>query len=157
MISEAKVRELIAEGIEGTDIYLVDLQISADNRIDILVDADEGLSIEKCMKVSRAVEHNLDREEADFALNVSSPGLDRPFMVVRQYENNVGRNLKVTFNDESRKGLEGMLIQADEEGIVLETSEKVRIEGKKKKELVVTEHPVPYTEIKAAKVVISFK
>jgi ribosome maturation factor RimP len=109
------------------------------------------------MKVSRAVEHNLDREEADFALNVSSPGLDRPFMVVRQYENNVGRNLKVTFNDESRKGLEGMLIQADEEGIVLETSEKVRIEGKKKKELVVTEHPVPYTEIKAAKVVISFK
>ncbi|MGK0286590.1 MAG: ribosome maturation factor RimP, partial [Salibacteraceae bacterium] len=100
MIQESEIRDLIEETIEGTDIFLVELKISGGNKISVLVDAIGGLPITDCMKVSRGIDHNLDREDEDFELNVSSPGLDKPFKVFKQYEKNRGRSIHVTLEDE---------------------------------------------------------
>lgn len=155
MISKEKVQELIDERIEGTDIFVVELSISEGNRIKVLLDADNGLSIDKCVSVSRNIEHNLDREVEDFELHVSSSGLDNPLRVVRQYKKNVGRSLKVKTNDDVK--VEGLLESADDEKIVVVERRKERVEGRKKKEWVEEKHEFNYDNILEAKVVISFK
>lgn len=99
MIQESTVQELIDETIQDTDIFLVELKISGGNKISVLVDAIGGLPITDCMKVSRGIENNLDREVEDYELNVSSPGLDKPFRVFKQYEKNIDRSIRITLID----------------------------------------------------------
>lgn len=137
-------------------LFIVDLRISDTNVISLEIDSETGgVSIDDCVRVSRNIEHNLDREEQDFELSVSSAGLDKPLRVLKQYPKNIGRELKV--KTVSGDKVEGVLTEADAEGIVLQTSRKERIEGKKKKELIVEDIPLKYADIKEAKVVISFK
>lgn len=156
MIKEKKVRGLIAEAMDGTEQFLVDLKIGVDNHIFVEIDDRVGsISISDCMRVSRAVEHNLDREETDFKLDVTSPGLDKPFKVHEQYVKNVGRSVKV--RREGGKTIEGELIAVTELDITLKTREKRRIEGRKSKEWVEEEHLIPFTEIEETKIVITFK
>ena len=93
-----KVERLIAEGIEGTDLFVVDLTVSPSNDIKVLLDSDSALTLADCKKVSRAIEFNLDREETDFSLTVASAGIGEP-LVLRQYKKNVGRKVKVTLHD----------------------------------------------------------
>jgi ribosome maturation factor RimP len=107
------------------------------------------------MSVSRNVEHNLDREQEDFELHVSSAGLDKPFRVLAQYIKNIGREVKATLH--TGKKIEGILTSADDKEITLETSSMEKPEGKKKKELVVEQHVLPLDQIKETKIVISFK
>lgn len=146
---------MIEPEIVGTDIFLVDVKVNEGNRIHVIADADDGFSIDKCVKVSRAVEHNLDREVEDFELQVTSPGLSNPLKVTRQYIKNIGRGLKVvTLEGEE---FDGELTQADEQGIVLEKEVKRKIEGTKKKEKVNEQYKLNYDQIKEAKVMISFK
>ena len=154
MISKQLVQQLIDEKITGTSTFLVSLTISASNQIHVLLDDDEGLSIDRCVELSRQIEHNMDRELEDFELSVSSPGLDKPLMVKRQYPKNIGRSLKVTTTDEQK--IEGELISADDEKIVIQTKVKERVEGRKKKEWVITDHEITYASIDQAKVVIKF-
>ena len=99
MINESKVRALVDETIKDTDIFLVDLKIGGGNRISVSIDAIGGLPITDCIKVSRGIEEDLDREEEDFSLDVSSPGLDKPFKVFRQYEKNIDRSILVKLED----------------------------------------------------------
>ena len=155
MILASDLRTLVDAKTDGTPHYVVDLVVHPGNKIVVELDGDEGASIEACMKISRYLEHDvLDREVEDFELQVTTPGLDKPFKVHRQYVNNVGRNVKVR-REEGK--LEGLLKAVDEEKIVVETREKVRVEGRKKKEWVVTEHVIPFADIIETKVVISFK
>jgi ribosome maturation factor RimP len=107
------------------------------------------------MSVSRNIEHNLDREDADFELSVSSAGLDKPLRVHAQYVKNIGRDLNVKLK--SKEKVTGTLMTVDEFGIVLQREEKQAIEGKKKKELVVIENKIAFSDIDEAKIVISFK
>ena len=81
---QEKVRTLLQEIVEEKDLFLIDCTISSDNQIKILVDAVRGITIADLQAVSRHIEHNLDREEEDFALEVSSPSLDQPFTVKEQ-------------------------------------------------------------------------
>jgi ribosome maturation factor RimP len=97
----------------------------------------------------------LDRETQDFELQVSSPGLDKPFKVKQQYIKNVGRQVKVTL--QSKATIEGLLKSANNDRIVVETTRKERLEGKKKKETIVEEHPIQYDQIKETKIIITFK
>jgi ribosome maturation factor RimP len=155
LIAKSDIRKFIEEGIEGTDVFIVELTVSEQNHIHVVADADSGLSIDKCVAVSRSIEGRLDREVEDFELQVTSPGLSNPLKVIRQYKKNVGRGLKVrTVEEES---LEGTLVEATDEGIVLEHSFKQRIEGRKKKEIITERIPLAYDRIKEAKVMISFK
>lgn len=158
MISKEKVRELAQERIDDLNkgLYLVDISISPKNAILIEIDnMNGGVAIEDCVSVSRNVEHNLDREVEDFELSVTSPGLDQPFKVHQQYNKNIGRNVKVVFKDHG--SVEGLLKEVSDEGVVIETTEKEKVEGKKKKVEVVKQHPIPFQNIKETKVIISFK
>jgi len=106
------------------------------------------------MAVSRNVEHNLDREEADFELHVSSAGIDRPLRVLAQYVKNIGRGVELLMNDGTE--LEGVLKAATETEIEIETSRIEKIEGKKKKETIVEQLVLPLNKIKETKIVITF-
>lgn len=158
MISKQRVRELAEERIKDRDerLFIVDLTISTTNVIRLELDKTEGgVSIEDCMSVSRNIEHNLDREAADFELHVSSAGLDKPLRVLAQYVKNIGRGLDVKLK--SKEKISGTLTAVDENGITLQREEKKAVEGKKKKELVVIEDKIAFSDINEAKIVISFK
>ena len=157
MISKTKVLELIEERFAELDngLFLVDLSISKTNQINIEIDKHVGgVSVKDCMAVSRNVEHNLDREEADFELHVSSAGIDRPLRVLAQYVKNVGRTVEVIKNDGAQ--IEGILKAASETEIEIETSRIEKIEGKKKKETIVEQLVLPLNKIKETKIVITF-
>ena len=150
-----KVKQLIEEAIAANPaLFLIDWKISQDDKISILADGDEGLSIEEIVRISRHVEHNLDREECDFALEVSSPGVGSPLVLPRQYKKNIGRLLAVTLNDGAE--LEGEIVEADDEGVTLwwETREPKPVG--KGKITVEKEEKVNYTEIKKAIIKVTF-
>ena len=134
------------------DIFLVDLKVRPVNNIKIFLDADSGLGIEKCIKINRALYKIMDEmgiyPEGDFSLEVSSPGIEEPLKIHRQYVKNIGRSVEVTLNDESRK--EGKLTAVNEEDIVIEFTE-----GKGKK-TVDQKLSLPFTDIKTTKVQIKF-
>jgi ribosome maturation factor RimP len=158
MINKKKIEELAQERIDelNRDLFIVDITISPANAIQVEIDSAVGnVAIEDCISVSRNIEHNLDREEQDFELQVSSPGLDRPFRVVQQYKKNVGREVKLTPINGTK--IEGLLKSANDEGVVIETESKERLEGKKKKVTVVEEYSFNYDEIKETKIIITFK
>ena len=161
MILESKIKELVDTRIEGTKLFVVDIKVSTSNKIDVLIDGFDGVSISDCIDVSRGVEHNLDRENEDFSLEVSSAGLDTPFMVPQQYEKNLGRDVKV-YTQDGRKH-EGKLIHVDGDKIEITYQEKVRIEGRKKKEWITRveeyffECEKQEKKIRDTKVIISFK
>jgi ribosome maturation factor RimP len=155
MISEAVVRELIDEAIEGTEIFLVDLSIGGGNKINVLVDAIGGLPISDCIKVSRGIEHNLDREEQDFELNVSSPGLDKSLKVFKQYEKNIGRSLKITLADQGV--FDAKVLGVDEPKIEVELEKVITAQGAIEEEQKGNKLVLLHEDIKEAKVNISFK
>ncbi|MCB9224629.1 MAG: ribosome assembly cofactor RimP [Crocinitomicaceae bacterium] len=158
MIDKNKVRELAEERIAERDnlLYIVDITINGGNQILVELDREEGaVSIEDCISVSRNIEHNLDREVEDFSLEVSSAGITKPFRAIQQYRKNIGKDVKV-ITIEHGKSVEGKLVKVDDDGFTIEKSEKKRVEGKKKKELVVEELPFKYDEIKETKLIISF-
>ena len=158
MITKQLLRTLAEERIQERDdkLFIVELTISSSFVIRLELDKTEGnVSIEDCMSVSRNIEHNLDREEVDFELHVSSAGLDKPLRVHAQYVKNIGRGLDVKLKNKEKTT--GTLVAVSEHGIVLERSEKQQIEGKKKKELVVITESIAFSDISEARIVITFK
>ncbi len=155
MINENTIRALVSEKIAETDYYLLSVDIKAGNNIVVELERMGPVSISDCVDISRQIEHNLDREEEDFSLSVSSPGLDKPLRDYRQYVKNVGRHLSIRLIDGTE--VEGELIAADEEEIKIKEVKKERVAGKKKKETVELEHTFKYPEIKQAKIKIIFK
>lgn len=136
-------------------MFLVEITVSQRNVINVFVDSYDGLTIEQCISISRHVEHSFDREEEDFELQVSSPGLSEKFKVKEQFYKYIGREIEiVTVSDVE---LEGVIQSATDEEIIVETSAREMVEGQKKKQLVVKQHHLKYDEIKSAKAVISFK
>lgn len=158
MISKSKVQKLIAERIAEHDpnLFVVELRISSSNVINVELDKRNGnVSVEDCIKVSRNIEHNLDREQEDFELHVSSAGLDKGLRVFAQYEKNVGREVKV--KQVEGETIQGVLKSATEKEITIETTRKEKLEGKKKKETIIEDVIIPMGNVKETKVVISFK
>lgn len=155
MIAYDRVLRLIEDKVEGTEHFLVDLQVADNNAIVIVMDGDDGFSIQDCISFNRHMEQSLDRELEDFSIQVASPGLDQPFMNVRQYMKNVGRDVKVKAI--GKRPITGKLIQADEAGCVVRTRNKERIEGRKAKQWVEEDFNLAYAEIEETKVVIAFK
>ncbi|GGF07621.1 ribosome maturation factor RimP [Chishuiella changwenlii] len=149
-----KVKQLIEEAIaENPALFLIDWKISPDDKISILADGDEGLSIEEIVRISRHVEHNLDREECDFALEVSTPGVGSNLTLPRQFSKNVGRILEVTLND---KVMEGEIVEADEEGVVIFWESREPKPVGKGKITVEHEEKINYADIKKAIIKVTF-
>jgi ribosome maturation factor RimP len=138
---------------EGTN-FIVDISVKAGNKITILLDNDNGVSISDCVAMSRHVEAGLDREIEDYELNVMSPGLSEPFRILRQYQKNIGKQVDIVTTE--NKKITGKILSADEKGIVLETKSKEAQEGKKGKQLIINNINLTFNQIKKTTVVISF-
>ena len=99
MIEKQKIEGLVEEFVRGTGLFLVSVKVSNANRIIVLADKNEGITIDECAAIHRHIENGLDRNKEDFELQVSSPGLDMPFVVMEQYYKNEGRKVEVTDNE----------------------------------------------------------
>ena len=148
-----KVEQLIAQGTEGTDIFLVRLTVSSSNEINVFLDSDSGLTLADCKMVSRAIEFNLDREDEDFSLTVASAGIGEP-LVLRQYKKNVGRKIKVTLNE--GEIIEAKMIAASDQLIELEWKTREKKPTGKGKITVVNKRSIEYRDIKQTVVLITF-
>lgn len=147
MIEKGNIEAHLSEILAGTGIFLVDVKVDNNKRILVHVDRKEGISIDDCVKVSRALEARLDREQEDFALEVSSPGLDAPLKVPQQYEKSIGKMVSVQFEDNSK--ILGILKETDEAGILVEiASGKKGVDPEKQKYL--------FEEIKSTRIHIQF-
>ncbi len=154
MTFKEKVNELITEALlEKPSIFLIDLSISDSFKISVGLDGDNGVMLQDCIDVSRAIENNLDREEQDFSLEVASVGVGSPLKLVRQYKKNIGRTLIVTTNNEK---IEAELVEANDVFIILSWKAREPKKVGKGKETVQKEQQIPYTEIKEAVVTVTF-
>ena len=154
MIDRATITELVKEYISGTDLFIVDIHVSRSNSIIVLIDNEKGVSLEECIGLSRALEGKLDRDEHDFQLEVSSPGLTEPFKVLPQYMKNIGREVEVITTNGQKH--EGKLTGINDEGLTIE--ELVKIRGEKKRpEIKSVEKGFVFNEILSTKRVISYK
>jgi ribosome maturation factor RimP len=124
MIEKQKIEGLVAEFINGTGLFLVTVKVSNANRIIVLADKKEGITIDECAAIHRHIENGLDRETEDFELQVSSPGLDTPFAVIDQYYKNEGKKVEVTDNEGSK--YTGRLKNVTAGGFELETEIKTK-------------------------------
>lgn len=144
-MADQNIVEHHLEGIlAGKGIFLVGVKVDNNNKILVLIDTPEGISIDECVRVSRELEEKLDRDREDFALEVSSPGLDAPFRVIEQYQKNVGRKISLVKTDGEK--LEGVLKKIMENRIVLEMSRGRKGQSKDPELL-----ELSFTEIKSAR------
>ncbi|WP_298473695.1 ribosome assembly cofactor RimP [uncultured Maribacter sp.] len=149
-----RVKELLEVALqEDESIFLIDFTITMDNKINVVIDGDNGVTVKDCVRVSRAIEHNLDREEEDFSLEVASAGAASPLVLPRQYKKNVGRKVEV---DTESISYEGNLTEASEESITLEWKAREPKPIGKGKVTVQKKVEIPFSEIKKAKVVLKF-
>lgn len=151
---QEKVTQLLEKALkENPSLFLIDMEIRPGNQIRVTIDGDQGVKVEDCIAISRAIEHNLDREEEDFSLEVLSAGVSEPLSMVRQYKKNLGRKLKVKTSNET---LEGELVNVNDEDITLQWKSREPKPVGKGKVTVQKEAVVPYKNIVEAKVMITF-
>ncbi|WP_421920851.1 ribosome assembly cofactor RimP [Marinifilum sp.] len=154
MIDKKIVLEIVEKEIANTDLFIVELSVSASNTISVMIDSMNGVPISTCIELSRAIEKNFDREIEDFELQVASAGIGQPFQVIQQYHKNIGKDVEVlTTNGMKHKG---KLITVGENEIEIEVEEKVKVEGKKKKQIVVSPYSFAFDQIKSTKDIITF-
>ena len=130
MISKSAVQQVVNEWLEGKEYFLVDINISPDDRIVVEIDHQDGVWIEDCANLSRFIESRLSRDDEDYELEVGSAGLGQPFRVPRQYEIHIGKEVETQTRD-GRK-FRGTLLSVGEEGFQLGIVQKVKEEGKKR-------------------------
>lgn len=155
MLKESTIQALLNNGLEErNDLFLIDLKITSDNKISVIIDGDNGVSVEDCIFISRAIEHNLDREEEDFSLEVTSAGATSPLIDKRQYKKNLGRTLQVKTKEQAK--LEAVLTEVDDNHISLEWTAKEPKPVGKGKITVNKQAKIAYDDILEAKVIIKF-
>jgi ribosome maturation factor RimP len=151
---EKKVRALVEEKIaDKPDLFLVEVKMHSNGSLIILVDGDNGIGIDDCVAISRHVGFHLEEEniiETAYNLEVSSPGLDAPLKLMRQYLKNIGRTLSIKMANGVKR--EGKLSGITEDAIIIE--EKIKEKGKRAESI---EAVVPINQIAETKVLISFK
>ena len=152
-----KIIELVNKYLPGDDFFIVEVEMAGNagmRKISILVDSDQGITIDECSKLSRSIGHEIEEKniiDSAYLLEVSSPGVDRPLQSKRQYLKNKGRKLAVVLNDS--KIIEGTLEEVKEDALVITTG--IKKAGTKKVEIQPLE--IPFKEIKKSNVIVSFK
>lgn len=150
-----KIAEIVEKNLENTSFFVVDVFLNTfrnSTRIAVFLDGDNGIGVEDCAKVSRALNEELEKGEIikseDYTLEVSSPGLDKPLKLKRQYNANIGRKLKIVLNDKSEKT--GKLVEVKENEI--EIMEEIKVKKK------ITEKPatILFSDINKANVTVVF-
>ena len=155
MIDRNIVSGIVNEWLEDKEYFLVDIEVTPDNKIVVEIDHAEGVWIDDCVELSRFIESKLDREEEDYELEVGSAGIGQPFKVLQQYLIHIGKEVEVLTRE--GKKLEGVLKDANEETMTVTVMKKVKPEGAKRPKLVEEDVTFKYEEIKYTKYLISFK
>ena len=156
MIPDTKqkaIEDFVNAQLKGSeDVFLVEVKILPGNNIKVFLDADKGITIDKCIKVNRALYNQIEASDifpnGDFSLEVSSPGVDEPLKLHRQYEKNIGRTVEVTMNDGTKK--EGKLTGVNDEEIIIEEKE-----GHGRKTVLKTTN-ILFNQVKHTKVLVTF-
>ena len=154
MIDKMLLEQVLTKGMEGTDLFIVDVTIGKDNNIVVEIDSDTSVDIDECVRLTRLVESYFDRDKEDYDLEIGSAGLTSPLKVERQYHKNIGNEVEVLTAD-GRK-LKGVLKAVDSEGFVLTTEQKVKKEGQKRPVVEALDSTFRYEEIKYTKYIIQF-
>ena len=157
-ITEIMLKEKVAQLLEkelkaSPSLFLIDCKVTPDNTIKIVLDGDQGVRLKDCVEISRAIERELDREEYDFSLEVTSAGATAPIINPRQYIKNIGRKLSVRTSDSE---FEGNLTEADEDRIILEWKTREPKPVGKGKTTVLKTQEIPISDIEEAKVKLNF-
>lgn len=155
MINKETIKSLVDQWLEGKDYFLVDIEVSKDDKIVVEIDHADGVWIEDCVELSRYIEDHLDRDEEDFELEVGSAGLGQPFKVPQQYINFTGKEVEV-LNADGKK-YKGVLKSVDDNDFVVTVTEKVKKEGSKRPVMEEVDHAFKMDEVKYTKYLISFK
>lgn len=154
MTFKEKVNTLLIEALlDKPSIFLIDLIITDAFKIIVSLDGDNGVALQDCIDVSRAIENNLDREEQDYSLEVASVGVGSPLKMIRQYKKNVGRTLIVKTAAEN---IEAELVEANDDFVILSWKAREPKKIGKGKETVQKELKLPYVDIKEAIVTVTF-
>ncbi len=154
MIKIVDIQKIAENHIAGTDLFLVEVKVSTDNCIEVLVDSPAGIDLDRCVEISRAIESALDREAEDFELTVSSAGLDLPFKVLPQYLKYIGKEVEVVLKNGKKQ--KAVLTAANEQDITLEYTVMKKEEGAKRKKPVSETTTYALSEIKTTKPIINF-
>ena len=155
MIDKNVVKSLAEEWLKDKEYFLVDVEVTPDDRIVVEIDHAGGVWIEDCADLSRYIESRLNRDEEDYELEVGSAGLGQPFKVPQQYVNCIGKEVEVLTAD--GKKVRGILKSVDGPKFVVSAKEKVKVEGKKRPQMMDVDHEFDMNEVKYTKYQISFK
>ncbi len=155
MISRADIESLIGGYLEKKALFLVDITISRENDIEITIESYDRVDIENCADISRIVEQGIDRDAEDYALTVTSAGLDQPFKVFEQYRKSIGKEVVVVLKTGEK--IVATLADATGDKIDLKWTKLVKPEGKKRKESVEFSATYSLDHIKSTKTFINFK
>lgn len=154
-MEQSKVLELVNEALQTSDsLFLIEVKVTADAKIFVIIDGDEGVPLKECIRISRHIENNLDREVEDYALEVMSAGLSEPLKNGRQFKKNIGRVLSLELKDGTL--IEGTVISVDVESLNLSWEEREAKPVGKGKITVIKNANFAFKEIKEAKVKIIF-
>ncbi len=154
MIEKKKVQEIVEEWLNDKEYFLVDVDVTPDDRIVVEIDHADGVWIEDCVALSRFIEERLSRDEEDYELEVGSAGLGQPFKVEQQYINCIGKEVEVLSAD--GKKLKGTLKGVEGRNFTISTQEKQKVEGKKRPVMVDVERTFSMDEVKYCKYLINF-
>ncbi len=157
MIDQQLLRQTVEQTIDGTDAFIVSINVGADNRICVEIDSITGVDIDTCVAITRAIEAAFDRDKEDYELEVGSAGLTSPFKVREQYEKNIGNQIEVLTAD-GRK-IRGRLVEITPDGSVftIEVPTKVKEEGKKRPVVVDRPESIAVADTKEVRYLIDFK
>ena len=157
MIDKNVVTKAVEEWLQKGDYYLVDVEMTADDRIVIEIDHADGVWIEDCADLSRFLQEQLGEELGDYELEVGSAGIGQPFKVIQQYRNHIGKEVEVL--EKNGVKAQGLLKEVSEDGtqFVVTVKEKQREEGKKRPVLVDVDKTFAISDIKYCKYLLAFK
>lgn len=148
MIKKETIYNIVEAYLINKPLFLVDVTIKARNNISVFIDSETSIGIDDCVSVSKHIDENLNRDEEDFALEVSSAGIDSPFKVFKQYQKNIGKQVKVLTT--LPKEFKGELLEVKEEEIILKITPK-------KKSMPIEQISIPFKEIKTTTLILTFK
>ena len=155
MIDNKTVKTLVEEWLKDNDYFLVDVNMTPDDRIIVEIDHADGVWIEDCADLSRFLQEKLGEQLDDYELEVGSAGIGQPFKVAEQYKNHIGKEVEVL--DKQGKKIQGLLKSVDGDTFVVTIKEKQKVEGKKRPVLVDVDHQYDMNNIKYTKYLLSFK
>ena len=155
MIEKNEVKTIVEEWLTSNEYFLVDVEISPDDRIVVEIDHADGVWIEDCAELSRFLQERLGEELGEYELEVGSAGIGQPFKVPQQYNNHVGKEVEVLDND--GKKVQGVLKNVDGDCFTVTTTEKQKVEGKKRPVMVEVDKTFNMNNIKYTKYLLSFK